>query len=111
MVLLADENASAERVSVWQCIGCGKIDGPRPCVGVCEDRKVEMVYASVHDEAIAQAALIRRHAEVLEAFVRQLARTTPHEGQWERSYRALQKQARRTLAALAADAAKDTGKI
>jgi hypothetical protein len=111
MVLLADENASAERVTVWQCIGCGKIDGPRPCIGVCEDRKVEIVYASVHDEAIAKVALIRRHAEALEAFVRRLACTTPREGEWERSYRALQNQARLTLVALAADAAKDMGEV
>lgn len=109
MVLLADENASAERVTVWQCIGCGKIDGPRPCIGVCEDRKVEIVYASVHDEAIAQVALVRRRAEALEAFVRRLASTTPREGEWERSYRALQNQARLTLVALAAVAAKDMG--
>jgi len=107
MVLLADENASGERVTVWQCIGCGKIEGPRPCIGVCEDRKVEVVYASIHDEAIAQLALMRRQAEGLEAFIRRFARTTPREGEWERSYRAWQDQARRTLGALAADVTKN----
>ena len=103
MVLLADENANDERVTVWQCIGCGKIEGPRPCIGVCEDRKVEIVYASIHDEAIARLALIRRQAEALEAFLRRFAHTTPREGEWERSYRAWQDQARRTLVALASD--------
>ena len=107
MVLLADENASGERVTVWQCIDCGKIEGPRPCIGVCEDRKVEIVYASIHDEAIAQLAFIRRQAEALEAFVRRFARTTPREGEWERSYRAWQDQARRTLVALDSDFTKD----
>lgn len=111
MVLMAGKNASAERVTVWQCIGCGKIEGPQPCIGVCEDRKVEFVYASVHDEAIEQVALIRRHAEALEALVRLLAYTTPREGGWERSYRALQNQACRTLVALAADGVKDTGEV
>ena len=36
-------------------------------------------------------------ADVLEAVVRQLARVTPREGEWEHSYRALQQQARRAL--------------
>lgn len=106
---MAIENESADRVTVWQCIGCGKIEGPKPCIGVCKDRKVEFVYASLYDEAIEQAALIRRHAEALETLVRLLACTTPHEGGWERSYRALQIQARRTLAALDADGEKNTG--
>lgn len=110
MVLLVDSNADAERVAVWQCIGCGKIDGPRPCVGICEDRKVEIVYAYAYDEALAQRAAAQRRAEALEAVVRQLARTTPRAGEWERSYQALQVQARRTLAGLAADAGADTGK-
>ena len=105
---MVDENASGERVTVWQCIGCGKIEGPQPCIGVCEDRKVEFVYAFLHDEVIAQAGLIRQHAKALEVLVRRLACTTPRDGEWERSYRALQNQARRILAALASNAAKDT---
>lgn len=103
MVLMADGKAAAERVTAWQCIGCGKIDAPQTCIGVCQDRKVEFVYAFKYDEALAQLALARRQAEVLGALVRQLARTTPREGEWERSYRALQDQARRAVAALATD--------
>ena len=110
MVLLADGNADAERVAVWQCIGCGKIDGPRPCVGVCEDRKVEIVYAYAYDEALAQLTSVHRRAAALEALVRQFVRTTPREGEWERSYRALQDQARRTLESLATETGRDTGK-
>jgi hypothetical protein len=106
---MASEGAHGERVTVWQCIGCGKIEGPQPCIGVCQDRKVDFVYASLYDEAIAEIALIRQQAKALEALVRQLARTTPREGEWERSYRALQKQARQTLEALATDTAKHMG--
>ena len=29
----------------WQCIGCGRVDAPQPCIGVCQDRKVELVAA------------------------------------------------------------------
>jgi hypothetical protein len=42
-----------------------------------------------------------RHC-LLAALVRVLARTTPREGEWERTYRALQARAREALKALAA---------
>ena len=107
MPLMVGKDATTERVTVWQCIGCGKIEAPQPCIGVCQDRKVEFVYASVHEELLCQVELLRQQTQALAALVRQLARTTPREGEWERSYRALQDQARRALAAFAADAAKD----
>ena len=90
-------------VQAWQCIGCGKIEAPQTCIGVCQDRKVEFVYAFEHEETLAQLRLARRQAEAFGALVRQLARTTPREGQWERTYRALQGQANRALAAFAGD--------
>jgi hypothetical protein len=89
-----------ERVTAWQCIGCGRIEGAQHCIGVCQDRKTDFVYASDHDEALAQLALVRRQVEHLSALARQLAHTTPRNGEWERTYRALQISARRTLAAL-----------
>jgi len=92
-----------ERVTAWQCIGCGRIEGAQPCVGICQDRRTDFVYASDHDEVLAQLALARRQAEALTALVRQLAHTTPRAGEWERTYRALQARARRTLETLAAD--------
>lgn len=84
-----------EYVKAWQCIGCGKIEAPQTCVGICQDRKIELVYAHEHREAMAgaQAELREMHA-----LVRTLARTTPRAGEWERSYRALQERARRALA-------------
>lgn len=91
----------SERVMAWQCIGCGRIEGAQPCIGICEDRRVEFVYASDHDEALVRLGFARRQAETLAALARQLARTTPREGEWERSYRALQARARRTLEVLA----------
>jgi hypothetical protein len=90
-------------VKAWQCIGCGRIDAPQTCIGVCEYRKAEFVYAFEHEQVLAQNEEARRRADVLEALVRQLARTTPRQGEWERSYRALQDQARRALAALASE--------
>jgi hypothetical protein len=99
--------AMTKRMTAWQCIGCGRIEGAQPCVGICEDRRTEFVYASDHDEVLAQLTLARRRTEALTALVRQLAHTTPREGEWERTYRALQAHARRTLAALGSDARSD----
>ena len=84
-----------EYVKAWQCIGCGKIEAPQTCVGICQDRKIELVYAHEHRAALAgaQAAL-----HELRGLVRQLASTTPRVGEWERSYRALQERARVALA-------------
>ena len=59
------------------------------------------VYASEHEEVLAQVRHAQRRADVLEALVRQLACTTPRKGEWESSYRVLQMQARRAVAALA----------
>src|SRR5450759_146184 len=92
-----------ERITAWQCIGCGRIEGAQPCVGICQDRKTDFVYASDHDEVLAQLALARQRAEALAALVRQLACTTPRNGAWERTYRALQARARQTLGTLGND--------
>jgi hypothetical protein len=96
-------DAMTERVTAWQCIGCGRIEGAQPCVGICQDRKTDFVYASDHDEVLAQLALARQRAEALAALVRQLACTTPRKDEWERTYRALQARARQTLGTLAND--------
>ena len=79
-----------ERRKVWQCIGCGRIEDPRPCIGICQDRKEEYVLAAEHD----------REIEALAKVVRTIALTTPREGEARRHWDALQEQARRALAAL-----------
>jgi hypothetical protein len=92
-----------EHVTAWQCIGCGRIEAPQTCVGVCRDRKVDFVYRSDFDEVAAQLARSELKAETLGALLRQLAWTTPHAGEWEAAYRALQIRARRALEALPND--------
>ena len=82
-----------ERITAWQCIGCGRIEGAQPCVGICQDRRTDFVYACDHDEVLAQLTLARQRAEALAALVQQLACTRPRTGGWERTYRALQARA------------------
>jgi hypothetical protein len=90
-----------ERLTAWRCIGCGRLEAAQPCIGVCQDRPVELVFAADHDETLAELAAARQQAEALARFVRELAYTTPRPGEWERSYRALQLRARSALRALA----------
>lgn len=107
-----------EPIPAWQCIGCGRIEAPQNCIGVCQDRRVEFVYATEHAETEAELEATRlalEHAQSdrdaanarlraalaerdrLDALVRRLAFSRPRGGEWERSYRALQAQARAAL--------------
>ncbi len=97
---MTDESSSAPLVlDAWQCIGCGRIEGPQLCIGVCQDRKVQFVYAAEHARLVERLAEAERQRAALEGVVRRLALTRPREGAWEQSYRTLQAEARRALAA------------
>jgi hypothetical protein len=75
----------AEYLKAWQCIGCGRLEATAPCLGICQDRPIELVAAAEHEQALA--------------LIRQLAWSKPREGEWERSFRELQARARKLLAA------------
>jgi hypothetical protein len=83
----------SDYVNAWQCIGCGKIEAPQPCIGVCQDRRVQFVYAEDYEEALSTARAAERALDL----VRKLAHTTPREDGWRDSYRAFQDDARRLL--------------
>ena len=85
-------------IEAWQCIGCGRIEAAQNCIGICEDRKVQFVYATEYERAIAELNAVRARLDQLLAFAQRLAWTTPRAEEWERSYRALQTEARRLLA-------------
>jgi len=87
---MANSLEPAAPISVWECVGCGRIDHPQPCVGICRDRKAEIVFASDYRKALERIA-------ELETVLRRIVGTTPRGGNWERSYRALQEQAQRVL--------------
>lgn len=72
-----------QTINAWQCVGCGRVEADAHCIGICEDRPVTLVSAADY--------------EALEAFVRRFAASTPRDGQWERSYSALQREARELL--------------
>ena len=80
-----------ERRRVWQCIGCGRIEDPQPCIGICQDRPAEYVLAADHDRVI----------EALSQVVKAIALTTPREGEAMRHWKVLQARARQALAGIA----------
>jgi hypothetical protein len=81
----------------WQCIGCGRIEGPQPCIGVCQDRKVSFVYTSDYAAVLSCLLDAKERIAALESLARRLAHSTPRDGEWERGYRSLQEEARRIL--------------
>ena len=91
-------------IEAWQCVGCGRIEAPQTCIGVCRDRRIHLVDAGAHEAALAALQTATAQAQRFEALVRQLALTTPRDDAWERTYRALQLQARTLLEAPAASA-------
>jgi len=89
-------------IQAWQCVGCGKIEAPQTCIGVCRDRKILMVGKDEHDSVVDQSARLRDALQCAIAMLNRVVRSTPRDGQWERCYRALQEQARETIAKLEA---------
>lgn len=38
----------AERTTTWWCAGCGGIDAPQPCLGICIWRPIDWVNANLY---------------------------------------------------------------
>ena len=87
-------------IQAWQCIGCGKIEAPQPCIGVCRDRKILMVAKDEHERVVEELAQARALVQTAVDMLGRVAHSTPRAGQWERSYRALQEQAREAITKL-----------
>jgi hypothetical protein len=73
----------AERMKAWQCIGCGRIESDATCLGICQDVPISVVSAADYD--------------ALRLFLTQFVHTLPRDGEWQRTYRAMQARARRLL--------------
>lgn len=91
-------------VEAWGCLTCGRVDAPRPCLGLCTRTPVPMVDATGFRAAAVRAEHAAREARVLEPAVRQLAWTRPRPGAQVATARALRDAADRALAAQAAGA-------
>jgi hypothetical protein len=79
-----------ETIEGWRCIGCGRVDAPRPCIGVCQDKRVELVLAEDYAE-------LAWRVQQLEEALALIARTTPKPDRLDASWQALQARARALL--------------
>lgn len=86
-----------ETITAWQCIGCGRLEAPQNCIGVCQDRKVELVSAWDYANALTALEEARESAASLEALVSRIAHTNPRGDAWKETYLAMQKEARNLL--------------
>ncbi|MBN8727410.1 MAG: hypothetical protein J0H15_06855 [Xanthomonadales bacterium] len=91
----------AEYIQAWQCIGCGRLEAPQPCIGVCQDRKVLLIGKGEHEAALAEIARLRTQLAEASAILLRFEKAKPRDGQWQQAWLALQEQAgevRRLLA-------------
>ena len=77
-------------IEAWQCVGCGRLQAERPCIGVCTDTRVERVRAADYAE-------LAWRVEELEAALALIARVTPKPEALAASWQALQARARALL--------------
>jgi hypothetical protein len=87
----------AETVIVWRCQDCGGVDAPQECIDVCIWGPADWVDATSYESERSRAAVDREVEQSLAGLLRRLAFATPRDGQWERSWRAFQSQARRAF--------------
>ena len=84
----------AETVIVWRCQDCGGVDAPQECIDVCIWGPADWVDAASYESERSRAAVDREVEQSLAGLLRRFASATPRDGQWERSWRAFQSQAR-----------------
>lgn len=88
-----DWDEPVEFATTWWCAGCGGIDAPQPCLGICVWRSVEWVNGVRYLEQRAGALVERNTEQRLRGLVRRVAFVTPRAGHWERGWRAFEAQA------------------
>jgi hypothetical protein len=75
-----------DTIEAWKCIGCGNIEAPQTCIGVCQYRKVQLVDALEHERILADLRNAQQSRQrVRNELLRRLAYATPRDGEWERS--------------------------
>lgn len=89
-VLRGEHAAMPEIIEAWKCVGCGRLQADRPCIGVCTDRRVELIEAADYAE-------LAYRIEELETVLALIARVTPKPAAMAESWAALQSRARAVL--------------
>ncbi len=91
---------SVEVIEGWRCIGCGKVEAPRPCIGICQDRRASFVELDNFVAALERAEASEARAAALANIVRLVATTRAKPGGEETTLTALRNRAQAALASL-----------
>lgn len=94
---MTHETGNSAIFQAWRCIGCGRIEAPQPCLGVCQDRKVLLVDIDEHERVLREAEHLRHRIDALRLLLARLARARPRDDGWADSWEQLQVQARKAL--------------
>lgn len=86
-----------EHIEAWRCVGCGRIEAPQSCIGVCRDQKIDLVSTENYDAAMRDLEAMHKILSSTRGILSRLAFITPRAGNWESTYRILQQQARAAL--------------
>ncbi len=97
---LATWTESVEVIDGWRCIGCGRVEASRPCVGICQDRRARLVELDSFVVALERAQSSEARVSALESFARLVAATRAKPGGAEATLAALQTRARTMLASV-----------
>lgn len=84
-------------IDAWRCLGCGRIEAPQPCIGVCRDQKIKLIPSVEYDTALHELEELRDKLSSARDVLSRLVMVTPRAGKWESTYRILQQQARALL--------------
>lgn len=84
-------------IEAWQCIGCGKLEAPQPCIGVCQDRKVTLVSAADYQAALDQNRLLLHRIDALRLLLTRFTHARPHRKGYAASWMKMQDLARQAL--------------
>jgi hypothetical protein len=69
-------------ISVMQCIGCGAISTPQPCLGTCIDRRLDLVAAELHAATLAAVSTLQAASADRRRMVGRLAESELTPGDW-----------------------------
>lgn len=61
-----------DTLDAWQCIGCGKLEAAHNCIGVCQDRRVELVYTSEYAALASELTAVEAQRDALAGLVQRI---------------------------------------
>lgn len=92
-----DSAAMPAMIQAWRCVGCGRIEAPQPCIGVCQDRKVMVVDIHEHERVLRETAQLHHRIDALRMLLARFTRAQPRGEGWADAWEQLQAQARKAL--------------